>query len=69
MQPVNSILHLEHAQRLAALSDGLLLMLDADTLEGHPLPGIRVSSIVCRVAELARLHSCAAMWCSGDICC
>jgi hypothetical protein len=43
LQPVTSVLHLEHAQRLGALSDGLLLLLDADTMEGHPLPGIRVT--------------------------
>jgi hypothetical protein len=42
MQPVTAVLHLEHAQRLGALTDGLLLLLDADTMEGHPLPGIRV---------------------------
>lgn len=42
LQPVAMVLHLEHAQRLGALSDGQLLLLDADTMEGQPLPGIKV---------------------------
>ncbi len=43
MKPVMAILHLERAGRLAVLCDGQLLLLDADTLEGHPLPGVKVS--------------------------
>jgi hypothetical protein len=42
LQPVTRVLHLEYAQRLGALSDGQLLLLDADTMEGQPLPGIKV---------------------------
>lgn len=44
MQPVKEIVHLERVQRLAALCDGLLLLLDADTIEGHPLPATKVFS-------------------------
>lgn len=53
MKPVMAILHLERAGRLAVLCDGQLLLLDADTLEGHPLPGVKVS---CK----RLLASCAA---------
>lgn len=42
LQPVTLVLHLENAQRLGALTDGQLLLLDADTMEGQPLPGIKV---------------------------
>lgn len=60
VQPVVSILHLEHAQRVAALCDGLLLMLDADTLEGNPLPGMRVSCTRTRASTQPSELQCAA---------
>ena len=36
------MLHLQPVDRLAALCDGLLLLLDADTMDGQPLPGVKV---------------------------
>lgn len=41
-QAVSGICHLPAASRVAALIDGVVMLLDEQTLEGHPLPGIKV---------------------------
>ena len=42
-RPVTAIATCEAASRLAVLCDGLLMLLDADTLEGQLLPGIKAN--------------------------
>ena len=42
MQAVSGICHLPAASRVAALIDGVVMLLDEQTLEGHALPGIKV---------------------------
>ena len=42
LQAVAGICHLPAALRVAALIDGVVMLLDEQTLQGHPLPGIKV---------------------------
>ncbi len=44
VQAVAAICHLSAASRVAALIDGIVMLLDDQTLEGHALPGIKVHS-------------------------
>ena len=50
MQPVTAIVHIAGAQKLAVLCDGGLLLLDYESLEEAPLPGIKV---ICGVLPIA----------------
>lgn len=46
VQAVKQVVVLEGVGRLAVLADGLLVLLEADTLNGSPLLGLKVSPTV-----------------------
>lgn len=43
LQPVESIYDIPAARRLAVLCDGMLILLDKESLEGQAVPGLKVS--------------------------
>ncbi|KAK9804448.1 hypothetical protein WJX73_002374 [Symbiochloris irregularis] len=52
-QPIISILHIAAARRLVLLCDGLLYILDQDSLEGQALPGVKGATAVAPLEGLA----------------